>query len=309
MQSFRDFLLESEEEDNVKTMISKLPPGHAKLLHGYKFKYQPGNTMKGDRENIGQIYKDKITVAAPWNYGREFTTLHEIAHLVYEYLMTPELKKQWAKLVKQTVKQHAADMKKVGQKTDALDQDAEELFCMSYAACYAKHKPLVYCNQAWLDFIKKIPGDEKDVSEAMMNLRTASPELWKEIDAPRAMKRKRIINFVKQAAKLTSNGSYDSAARLLAGAYQELKAYWAKAGNEFQSQAAPDGIIGNAHASGDENQVRSNVMETIKEVFKRLQALAKNPQPSRQDIGIAYQLINMGILAMLANHSPEWRAA
>lgn len=159
MKSFKNFLLESEEEANVKAMLANLPKGHAKLLDGYKFKYQAGNTMKGDKDNIGQIYKDKITVAAPWNYGREFTTLHEIAHLVYEYLMTPELKKEWKALVKKTKDKHSKNVGKV-QKTDALDQDPEEIFCMSYACCYAKHKLLVYHHPEWMDFIKnQIPKD------------------------------------------------------------------------------------------------------------------------------------------------------
>lgn len=155
MKTFRDYLHESEEADNVKAMIRNLPKGHAALLDGYKFKYQGGNTMKGDDGHIGQIFKDKITVAAPWNYGREFTTLHEIAHLVYEYLMTSELKKKWAELVKTTKQQHVKDVKKVNQKVDALAQNPEELFCMAYAATYAKHKPVVYSNLAWIEFIKK----------------------------------------------------------------------------------------------------------------------------------------------------------
>ncbi len=158
MINFRDYLAESEEENNVKTTISKLPKGHAKLLDGYKFKYQPGNTLKGDDENIGQIYQDKITVAAPWNYGREFTTLHEIGHLVYEYKMTPALKKAWASLVEKTKGGQIKAMKKLGQKTDALDQNAEEIFCMVYAQCYANTKVLKYECPEWTDFIKnKIP--------------------------------------------------------------------------------------------------------------------------------------------------------
>lgn len=157
MTTFKDFLLETEEKENVTTMIQKLPAGHAKLLDGYKFKYQAGNTMTGDKGNIGQIYKDKITVAAPWNYGREFTTLHEIGHLVYEYLMTPQLKKEWAALVKKTKNNHSKKVEKT-QKTDALDQNPEEIFCMSYACCYAKHKLVIYHHPEWMDFIKnKVP--------------------------------------------------------------------------------------------------------------------------------------------------------
>lgn len=135
--------LESEVEKNVKNMISKLPKGHQKLLKGYKFRYTPGNTLKGDDQHIGYIHKDKIVVAAPWNYGREFTTLHEIGHLVYEYKMTPELKKEWAKIVKNT--------------KNKQNQNAEELFCMAYACHYAKHKIAIHDHPEWHDFISKIP--------------------------------------------------------------------------------------------------------------------------------------------------------
>lgn len=141
--TFRDFL-ESEEKENVKKMIAKLPKGHQKLLDGYKFKYTSGNTLDGDDEHVGLIHKDKITVAAPWNYGREFTTLHEVAHLVWEYKMTPKLKKEWSKIVKQNPKRQK--------------QSDEELFCMAYACTYAKHKILVHHHPAWADFIRnKVP--------------------------------------------------------------------------------------------------------------------------------------------------------
>ncbi len=148
---FKQFFLEGEEEkENVDKMIAKLPKGHQKLLHGYKFRYQKGNTLKGDDGHIGVIFKDKITVAAPWNYGREFTTLHEIGHLVWEYLMTPELKKEWEKVFKAE--------KKNMEKSDSLDQNAEEIFCMCYACNYAKHKLHTYHNPKWMAFIeKKVP--------------------------------------------------------------------------------------------------------------------------------------------------------
>lgn len=149
--SFKIFLEMEEEEKNVKKTISKLPKGHQKLLNGYKFKFTPGNTLKNDKEHIGYIYKDKIVVAAPWNYGREFTTLHEIAHLVYEYKMTKELKKEWESLFEK----HKKDL----PKSSALDQNSEEIFCMVYAATYAKHPPATYLHDYWQEFIKnKIPN-------------------------------------------------------------------------------------------------------------------------------------------------------
>ncbi len=140
--NFRQFFLEAEEEEkNVVAMLKKLPKQHKALVKGFKFRYVPGNTLKGDEEHIGVIDKDKITVASPWNYGREFTTLHEIAHMVWEKLMTPELKKAWSKVVKRNPRRQK--------------QNDEELFCMAYACTYAKHKILVHYCPAWEDFIKK----------------------------------------------------------------------------------------------------------------------------------------------------------
>lgn len=154
LEGFKLFL-ESEVEKNVKKMISKLPEGHQKLLKGYKFTYTPNNTLKGDNEHIGYIYKDRIVVAAPWNYGREFTTLHEIGHLVYEYVLTPKLKKEWNDLVSKTNKKQISNQSP-SSKT-ALKQNAEEIFAMAYAATYTKHPPKTYLNTKWQEFIKSLP--------------------------------------------------------------------------------------------------------------------------------------------------------
>lgn len=145
MNGFKLFVeAQTEEEKNVQALIKKLPKGHQKLLKGYKFKYQGGNTLKGDDGHIGVIFKDKITVAAPWNYGREFTTLHEIAHLVWEYKMTPELKKEWNTISKKNPKQN--------------QDNSEENFAMAYACHYAKHKVKVHDHPEWHNFIKnKVP--------------------------------------------------------------------------------------------------------------------------------------------------------
>lgn len=157
MTSFRDYL-ESEEKDNVRAMIAKLPKRHQKLLKGFKFKYEGGNTLKGDDQHIGVIYQDKITVAAPWKYSREFTTLHEIAHLVYEHLMTPALKKEWAGLVKKNKPGQMKKIKNKGKSPAAVDQNAEEIFCMIYAQLYADTGVLKFENPEWLAFVKnKVP--------------------------------------------------------------------------------------------------------------------------------------------------------
>ncbi len=153
-ESFKVFL-ESEIEDNVKKMISKLPKGHQKLLKGYKFTYAPGVTLAGDNEHIGYIHKNKIVVASPWNYGREFTTLHEIGHLVYEYKMTPELKKEWANILSKTKENQKKNQTLACQKS--LDQNDEEIFAMAYATTYTKHPLKTYLNTKWQEFIKSLP--------------------------------------------------------------------------------------------------------------------------------------------------------
>ncbi len=138
---FSQFLLEAEEEEkNIQAMLKKLPKKHAALMKGFKFKYVPGNTLKGDDEHIGLIQGKTVTVAGPWNYGREFTTLHEIGHMVFEKLMTPKLKKAWAEVAKKNPKQNQ-------------DHD-EENFCMAYAATYTKHPPTTHYHSSWIQFIK-----------------------------------------------------------------------------------------------------------------------------------------------------------
>jgi len=154
MNGFKIFI-ETEEEENVKEIISKLPKSHQKLLNGYKFKFTPGNTLKNDKEHIGYIHNDKIVVAAPWHYGRGFVCLHEIAHLIFEKLLTPSLKKEWEQLVK---KHKAAQMKENPNAASAIDQNAEEIFSMVYAATYSKHPPKTYLNKQWQNFIlNKVP--------------------------------------------------------------------------------------------------------------------------------------------------------
>ena len=153
MDGFKLFL-ENEEEKNVKDLISKLPKTHQKLLHGYKIRFTPGNTLKGDDGHVGYIHKDKIVVAGPWNYSRSFTFLHEVSHLVWEQGMSKEQKSEWEKLFKKYKVQHQKTLAKESQ--SALDQNAEEIFAMSYANYYAKHKILTYDCPEWMEFIKNL---------------------------------------------------------------------------------------------------------------------------------------------------------
>jgi hypothetical protein len=141
MTNFRRFLLESEEEQNVKETIALLPKGHQKLLKGFKFTFEAGNTLKGDNDHIGYIHKNKIVVAAPWNYGREWTMLHEIGHLVFERLCDAHYKKEWTQVVKKNPKRQK--------------QNDEELWCMAYANHFSKHKVDVHNHPAWEEYMKK----------------------------------------------------------------------------------------------------------------------------------------------------------
>lgn len=137
--------VESASNGDLQKTLDKIPASHRSLIKGFKFDYTSKNTLNGDRKHIGFVHKKKITVAAPWNYSREFTTLHEIAHVVWEKKMTDELKKEWSELVKATKK----------KPKDGI----EELFCMSYAQYYAKNKMQKFDIPSWQDFIsEKVPS-------------------------------------------------------------------------------------------------------------------------------------------------------
>ncbi|MCK9458316.1 MAG: hypothetical protein M0R80_01580 [Proteobacteria bacterium] len=140
---FRQFV-ENYEKD-IKETLGKLPKKYQKLIHGYKFKFQSGNTLSGDNDHIGVMDEKKktITIAAPWNYGREFTFLHELGHRLWETLPS-ELKNEWAKMVKQTKMTHKDR------------QNPEELFCHGFANQYAKHKHVMFTHPEWEKFIKKL---------------------------------------------------------------------------------------------------------------------------------------------------------
>lgn len=143
-----NFKLYLENTENcfrdVKKTFNKLPKSHYNLIKKYKIEFEPNNTLKGDDGHIGFIDEEnkKIKVAAPWNYGREFTLLHEVGHAVWKYLVDNKNKKEWEKIVKNT---------KNKQK-----QNDEELFCMAYANYYAKHKIEIHNHENWNNFIKNI---------------------------------------------------------------------------------------------------------------------------------------------------------
>lgn len=154
--SFRQFLAKEEldeEKKNIKDTLYKLPKSHSTLVRGYNFKFQAGNTLKGDDQHVGYMDKGpkEICVAAPWNYGREFTILHEIAHRVWEKYMTDDLKKKWNKIVEKTKKKPIRE-----EDRQAMDQSSEELFCMAYAATYSNAPPARFHHPEWERFIKSI---------------------------------------------------------------------------------------------------------------------------------------------------------
>lgn len=149
--------LESEEIEDIKKTIAKLPKKHQELLRGYKYDFQSGHTLKNDKESIGMIYKDKITLASPWFYSREYLFLHETAHLVFEKLMTSKLKKEWSELIAKTKKEQKN--KQHPRSKNAVEQNDEELFAMAYAATYAKHPVKTFLHPEWQQFIKnKVPS-------------------------------------------------------------------------------------------------------------------------------------------------------
>lgn len=124
----------SEVDKNIRDTLSKLPKEHRKLVDGYKFNFQDGNTLKNDDKHVGYINNHTIAIAAPWHYGREFTFLHEVAHKVWEEL-SEEQKKMWKKIE---------------------PKDSEEKFCMAYAQHYSDNPILKYNKNKWKDFIKKV---------------------------------------------------------------------------------------------------------------------------------------------------------
>lgn len=146
MKGFKLFLEASEEEKNLKATLKKLPKNHAALIKGYRFKFVSGNTLDGDDEHVGLIDPERklIILAGPWFHAREFTFIHELAHKVWEFILTPEMKKSWSKLLKST-------------KTDKMPkQNDEENFCHAYANYHSKHRNANFSNAQWDKFIANL---------------------------------------------------------------------------------------------------------------------------------------------------------
>lgn len=141
---FKEFLIESEQSD-IKNTLKKIPAIHAKLVKDYDISLEGGSTLKKSDQHVGEIdeKKKKITVVGGWHYGKEVILLHEIGHSVWKYLVSQDQKKKWSKLIKDN-------------KIKNKQENDEELFCMTYAAAYAKHPPKTYHNEILIKFIKNI---------------------------------------------------------------------------------------------------------------------------------------------------------
>lgn len=153
--NFKLFLENTENySKDVKITLKRIPKKHYDLIKKYTIEFEPNNTLKGDSDHIGLIDEKnkKIKIAAPWNFSREFTILHEIAHAVYRELDKLK-KKKWKDIVKKNTNKQ---IKENPQAKNSLKQNAEEIFCHCYANFYAKHKNSTYNNKQWMNFIKSI---------------------------------------------------------------------------------------------------------------------------------------------------------
>ena len=142
--NFKDFFILAESyEQDIKKTLSKIPKKHQALIRGYKFKFQSGNELKGDHESVGLVDREKktITIAAPYNFGREFCILHEIGHLVWETL-DKDAQKKWRELIKK----YPAE--------DSPKQAADEYFSMAYANTHVYNQVKKFCIDAWHKFVQ-----------------------------------------------------------------------------------------------------------------------------------------------------------
>lgn len=144
---FKQYLSDEEKKDVRKT-LEKIPKSHSDLVKDYEISFQSKNSLRGDDKHIGFIDEKnrKIVVSAPWNYGREYTLLHEIGHAVWKYLVSDDRKGEWKKTVAKVRSRNKKE----------LDQNDEEIFCMSYAQHYAKNKLCKYDHEELDEFISSI---------------------------------------------------------------------------------------------------------------------------------------------------------
>lgn len=146
--NFKIFL-ENEEISGLAKTLSNVPKRHRELIHNFELKFNNDTTL--DKKNVGLKCGKKINIASPWHYSKEFVTLHELGHVVWENLSS-KIKNKWKKLLKKTIK----EQKKNSNSKPSLNQNTEEIFCMAYASTYSKHPSSVFYNKEWVNFIKSI---------------------------------------------------------------------------------------------------------------------------------------------------------
>jgi putative salt-induced outer membrane protein YdiY len=143
------FFIENEEKSNLIKTLSRIPEKHKELINNFELSYKNRTTL--DKKNVGLKCGKKIQIASPWHYSKEFVTLHEVGHLVWENLGR-DTKSDWEKLLKNTIKHQ----KKTSNSKSSLNQSSEEIFCMAYACAYSKHPSNSFYNKKWIEFIKNI---------------------------------------------------------------------------------------------------------------------------------------------------------
>jgi hypothetical protein len=143
MDGFKYFLEQSEQINNIKYTLSKLPKSHAALVKSYKLKWTCGVTLHNDDQHVGLLDPNNktITICSPWNYGKEYTFLHEIGHLVFSKFCSPKWKEKWAKIIKKNINRQK--------------QNNEELWCMCYANHFVKNQIVAHTHPAWESYMKK----------------------------------------------------------------------------------------------------------------------------------------------------------
>lgn len=141
MELFSEY---SKEESAVRDTLRRVPIRHKNLFKGYNFKFEKSNTLDGD--HVGEISvkgDKKVRISAPWNYGREFVLLHELAHLVWkEYIQNKELEEKWRSILKK----HPFKQEKA----------AEEAFAHCYANFYSRNKIVGFDNKEREKFIEEL---------------------------------------------------------------------------------------------------------------------------------------------------------
>lgn len=128
---------------DAKATLSGIPKTHAALIKGYKFIFQPDNTLKGDESHVGVIddVKKTIILSAPWHHSREFVMLHELAHRIWAKL--PKKKQEeWNKIAKDQAKK--------------VKDGLEETFCHCYANYHASNPVKKFENDKIEKFIAEL---------------------------------------------------------------------------------------------------------------------------------------------------------